>query len=140
MLANGAIATLPSAHTAAAALAEIELLKLLQSKPLHLFTRSALALAAPALTADQLAPPPRKRSVDFDPVSGGPLRALPELFSPWDHIVVRGPLTLAQFIDKFKVRSVILRTDPGPWFFLPPQNYKTNPSLLRCRSPLSILA
>ena len=101
---------------------------------------SALALAAPALTADQLAPPPRKRSVDFDPVSGGPLRALPELFSPWYHIVVRGPLTLAQFIDKFKARSVILRTDPGPWFFLPPQNYKTNPSLLRCRSPLSILA
>ena len=45
--------------------------------------------------------PKKNKSVDFDPIIMGPVKAYPEGFTVWTKINIKGPLTLNQFIQKF---------------------------------------
>lgn len=82
-----------------------ELIKLLihKNKPIELFKNSFINLALPVWILSEPLPPVKTVSKDFDAVTGEPVRAKPEGFTPWQKIIVDLPdnkdPTLQQFID-----------------------------------------
>ena len=44
--------------------------------------------------------PGKTKSKDFDPIMMGPVKACPEGFTKWDKIIIQGPLSVNQFIQK----------------------------------------
>ena len=67
-----------------------ELIKILtNSKPeIELFKNSFVNLALPVWILSEPSPPIKTTSKEVDPVTGGPLRAKPEGFTPWEKILV----------------------------------------------------
>ena len=81
-----------------------ELIKILthQKLPIELFKNSFVNLALPIWILSEPLPPIKTTSKDMDPITGGPVRAKPEGFTPWETITVdleKPGATLQEFID-----------------------------------------
>ena len=95
-----------------------ELIKLLvhDKHPIELFKNSFVNLALPVWILSEPLPPLKTVSKDSDPVTGEPVRAKPEGFTPWQKIVVDiggdKPATIDAFIkylaEHHKVDAVIV--------------------------------
>lgn len=97
---------IPAVATATAMIAglnQIELWKLVLGLDKKHFLNSNVNLAVNQLQAWEPSDPPRAKSCEFDVTVGGPVRAVPEGFTPWDKVAIdAGDLTVAQLIDVFK--------------------------------------
>ncbi|KAH0472048.1 MAG: hypothetical protein KVP17_004089 [Porospora cf. gigantea B] len=71
----------------------IELLKCVNytERPIEDFANGFVNLSLPLWVQSEPIPPPTTKSVEYDPVSAGPLRARPEGFSIWDKVEIRRP-------------------------------------------------
>jgi ubiquitin-activating enzyme E1 len=79
-------------------LVALEFYKVVLAKPLEALRNSFVNLAVNVYSMGEPAPPKRTKSVEFDVIACGPVRALPEGWSRWDKVVCReGNLTCAQF-------------------------------------------
>ena len=94
-----------------------ELIKILvhERHPIELFKNSFVNLALPVWILSEPLPPVKTVSKDMDPVTGGPVRARPEGFTPWETIVVdmhKVGGTVQEFIDllteQHRVEPVII--------------------------------
>ena len=113
MIAGKIIPAVATTTAMVVGLVSCELLKILLSKSgcfqLDKFKNGFVNLGLPLWILSEPLPPIQTKSKDFDPVSMGPIRALPEGFTPWDHVeVALGPeATIGQFLDHLKVKLAI---------------------------------
>lgn len=80
----------------------IELYKLIQNTEVQNFRNCFCNLALPLLVFSEPLPPLRFSSKGYDPILMGPVKAYPEKFSTWDKLIVSGPCTLQEFINKIE--------------------------------------
>lgn len=102
----------------------------LQVKSIEQLRNSFVNTAVNVYSASEPGPPKRTRTVKFDPVAGGPVRAQPEGFSRWDKIVVRGQgnMTPAQFEAwlKRELKVDVSMMTVGQLILYAPSLYKTH--------------
>lgn len=88
-------------------LVTIELLKAVNYKDrkIESFKNGFINLALPLWVFSEPITPPKTVSVEYDPVSAGPLRAKPEGFTLWDKVeIVKHDATLQDVFDDLKSR------------------------------------
>jgi ubiquitin-activating enzyme E1 len=94
-----------------------ELIKIIthDKHPIELFRNSFVNLALPVWILSEPLPPIKTVSKDMDPITGGPVRAKPEGFTPWEKIIVdlaKPGATIQEFLDylteKHGVETVII--------------------------------
>jgi ubiquitin-activating enzyme E1 len=78
----------------------IELYKLAQGLELEKLRNGFVNLALPLWVFSEPMPPITIKSKEHDPILMGPVKAYPDTFTTWDKIVLDGPLTLQQFMDR----------------------------------------
>jgi ubiquitin-activating enzyme E1 len=80
-----------------------ELIKILVRKehPIEMFKNSFVNLALPVWILSEPLPPLRTVSKDSDPVTGEPVRAKPEGFTPWQKILIDVPGDKGATVDQF---------------------------------------
>jgi ubiquitin-activating enzyme E1 len=88
-----AIATTTCAVTG---LVTIELYKVIAGKPVDKIRNSFINLAINLFSMAEPAEPKRTKTVAYDPITLGPIKAIPEGFTRWDRFVLQGNLTPAQ--------------------------------------------
>lgn len=81
-----------------------ELIKILthEKHPIELFRNSFVNLALPVWILSEPLPPIKTLSKELDPITGGPVRAKPEGFTPWEKITVdlgKPGTTVQEFVD-----------------------------------------
>lgn len=73
----------------------IEMLKVVTGsilkRPISDFKSTFANLALPVWIQTEPFEPKRNKSVDFDPIVGGPVRARPEGFTSWDKFTIQLP-------------------------------------------------
>jgi len=92
-----AIATTTAMVTGAVCL---EIYKLLQTDDVEKFKNGFINLALPLWVFSEPLPPVQKKSVEYDPICAGPVRAKPEGFTSWDKVEIKGPCTLQELFDQ----------------------------------------
>lgn len=99
MIAGKIIPAIATTTCAITGLVCIELYKSVTKQPIEKLRNSFLNLAVNVYSMSEPLPPRRIRSVEYDPLTMGPIRAYPEGFSRWDKFVVfkAGDLTCSQF-------------------------------------------
>jgi len=80
----------------------IEVFKHLLNKPISTMRNAFVNLALPFWVFSEPQPPIQNKDKDYDPILLGPVKAIPPNFTIWDKLAVKGPLTVGQFIEKFK--------------------------------------
>jgi ubiquitin-activating enzyme E1 len=96
MTAGKIIPAIATTTCAVTGLVTLELYKVVAGRPLEALRNSFLNLAVNVYSMGEPAGPKRVRSVAYDPISMGPVRAYPENFSRWDKMVIKqGDLTCA---------------------------------------------
>ena len=117
MIAGKIIPAVATTTAMVVGLVTCELIKILLSGnqyQLDKFKNGFVNLGLPLWILSEPLPPVQTKSKEYDPVSMGPIRALPEAFTPWDHIDVSlGPdCTVNQLLDhlqtKHGVEAVII--------------------------------
>jgi Ubiquitin fold domain len=102
------IATTTAAVTG---LVAIEFYKTLFAAPVEKLRNTFMNLAINAYQSSEPAPPKRTKSVAMDPISMGPVKALPEGFTRWDRVIIKGkpdltPNQLSEYLgEHFKTTS-----------------------------------
>lgn len=105
MIAGKIIPAIATTTASVTGLVMIELLKLLQNKPLEAYKDSSNNLALNMYMMQEPAPPVRAKD-EHDPIMMTDVKCYPEGFTKWDKIVIaRGRLTMQQFIDAFKEQT-----------------------------------
>ncbi|AFZ79661.1 ubiquitin-protein ligase, putative [Theileria equi strain WA] len=96
-------------------LVTLEFIKAIMYKSLKIdhFRNAFCCLATPIFLQSEPLPPNQTKDKDYDPVTGGPVRALPENFTVWNKLVVLIPNgTVKQLIDwirsRFNIEVIIL--------------------------------
>eukprot|EP01006_Ploeotia_vitrea_P031916 TRINITY_DN64206_c0_g1_i1.p1 TRINITY_DN64206_c0_g1~~TRINITY_DN64206_c0_g1_i1.p1 ORF type:complete len:637 (-),score=368.18 TRINITY_DN64206_c0_g1_i1:48-1766(-) len=83
----------------------VELYKLVLGKPVEAHRDANVNLAVNLFVLMEPGPPKCTKSVEFDLISGCPVRAVPEGFTPWDKTIVRcGDLTVNELVAELKRR------------------------------------
>ena len=94
-----------------------ELIKLLvhDKHAIEMFKNSFVNLALPVWILSEPLPPIKTVSKDMDPITGGPVRAKPEGFTPWEKLTVdmnKPGATIQEFVDylteQHKIEAVIV--------------------------------
>lgn len=79
----------------------IEILKFIMKKPLSNMKNSFMNLALPLWIFSEPEPPIKAKDKDYDPILMGPVKAIPDGFTTWDKLFVKGPMTIQEIIDYF---------------------------------------
>jgi len=83
----------------------VELIKLALGKPASCFRNTFCNLGVNVYVASEPNPPKRNRSKTLDPISGMPVRAVPEGWTVWDKVEVRiGDASVGQLIEHLEAR------------------------------------
>jgi len=83
----------------------VELIKLALGKPASCFRNTFCNLGVNVYVASEPNPPKRNRSKTLDPISGMPVRAVPEGWTIWDKVEVRiGDASVGQLIEHLEAR------------------------------------
>jgi len=105
MIAGKIIPAIATATAAVTGLACIELLKVLQGKPLDAFKDSSNNLGLNMYFLQEPAPP-AKTQERYDEIEMAHVKPYPADFTKWDRIVIeQGPLTLGGFLEAFKKQT-----------------------------------
>lgn len=81
-------------------------MKLALQLPAELHRNAFANLATNHYLLAEPLPPHRTVSKEFDPMSGGEVRAMPDGFTAWDKVVVRrGDLLLRELVQHLEVRA-----------------------------------
>jgi ubiquitin-activating enzyme E1 len=91
----------------------IEAYKLMAGKPLEDIRNSFVNVAVNVFSMGEPGGPKRTKSQEFDPIACGPVRALPEGFTRWDKIVIKGlgnmtPVQLEDWMQKEQGLDVLM--------------------------------
>lgn len=98
MTAGKIIPAIATTTCAVTGLVCVELYKVVAQRPLEALRNSFMNLAVNVYSMGEPAGPKRVKSVEYDAITMGPMRAYPEGFSRWDKLTVRaGNLTAAGF-------------------------------------------
>ena len=102
MIAGKIIPALATTTAAVCGLVMVELLKVLQKKPLEAYKDSSNNLGLNSYFFSEPAPPEKTKD-EYDPINMAEVRCLPSGFTKWDKTVVdKGDLTLRQFLEAFQ--------------------------------------
>jgi len=105
MIAGKIIPAIATTTASVTGLVMVEMLKLLQNKPLEAYKDSSNNLGLNMYMMQEPAPPVRAKE-EHDPIMMTVVKCYPEGFTKWDKIVVnRGRLTMQQFLDAFKEQT-----------------------------------
>jgi ubiquitin-activating enzyme E1 len=118
-----------------------ELIKILthEKHPIELFRNSFVNLALPVWILSEPLPPIKTVSKEMDPITGGPVRAKPEGFTPWQKIVIdlgKAGTTIKEFMDylteKHGIETVIVSAGNACLFnaYLPTHKARAGRSLV----------
>jgi ubiquitin-activating enzyme E1 len=118
-----------------------ELIKILthDKHPIELFKNSFVNLALPVWILSEPLPPIKTVSKDMDPITGGPVRAKPEGFTPWEKVVVdlgKPGSTIEEFVNhltqKHGIETVIVSAGNACLFnaYLPTHKVRAKRSLV----------
>ena len=80
----------------------VEIFKYILGKPLSNMKNSFMNLALPLWIFSEPEPPIKAKDKDYDPILMGPVKAIPDGFTTWDKIQVKGPLTVRGLKDYFE--------------------------------------
>mmetsp|Transcript_21772 Transcript_21772/g.16117 ORF Transcript_21772/g.16117 Transcript_21772/m.16117 type:complete len:183 (-) Transcript_21772:41-589(-) len=69
---------------------------------IELYKNGFINLALPLFLFSEPTEVNKTKSKELDPILGCPVKAIPENFTIYDKVVVKGPLTFQQFFDHFK--------------------------------------
>jgi len=80
-----------------------EILKYVQEfTDLDKFKNAFINLALPLFVFSEPDEVKKIGSKDFDPIMCGPIKSIPDPFTIWDKVVVKGPMKLKEMIEHFK--------------------------------------
>jgi ubiquitin-activating enzyme E1 len=122
-------------------LVSAELIKILthEKHSIEVFKNSFVNLALPVWILSEPLPPIKTVSKDMDPITGGPVKAKPEGFTPWEKIVVdfgKTDATIKELIDHLTeahgIETVIISAGNACLFnaYLPTHKSRAGRSLL----------
>merc|ERR1711871_81526 len=102
MIAGKIIPAIATTTASVCGLVMVELLKLVQKKPLEAFKNSSNSLGLNMYMMQEPGEPVHTKD-EYDPIEMAEVKTMPQGFTKWDKMKVqRGPLTLQQFIAAFK--------------------------------------
>ncbi|CAM9422602.1 unnamed protein product, partial [Phaeothamnion confervicola] len=102
MIAGKIIPAIATTTASVCGLVMVELLKVLQKKPLDAYKDSSNNLGLNSYFFSEPAPPEKAKD-EYDPINMAEVCCIPPGFTKWDRTVIdRGELTLAQFLAAFK--------------------------------------
>lgn len=105
MIAGKIIPAIATTTASVTGLVMIELLKVLQNKPLEAYKDSSNNLGLNMYMMQEPAPPVQAKE-EHDPIMMTDVKCYPEKFTKWDKIVIaRGKLSMQQFLDAFKEQT-----------------------------------
>jgi len=135
MIAGKIIPAIASTTAAICGLVELELFKLALGSKVdnHRDCNLNLAMGAQILNFWSPVGPPKTKSKDYDVITLGPLKAVPEGFTLWDSVVIKGgrQMTLQELIDTFK------KVHHGCEITIMTKRNETNPIFMGARSGLN---
>jgi len=80
----------------------MEIFKLIQNCKIDVYRNSFCNLALPLWVLSETLPPEKFVDKDMDPILMGPVKAVPNGFTKWDKIEIKGPKTLKQISEEVK--------------------------------------
>jgi ubiquitin-activating enzyme E1 len=102
MIAGKIIPAIATTTAMIAGAVGVELYKLHIHTEIEKFRNTFVNLGVSLIVMSEPQPPLRTKSKDYDPIVMGPVKAYPEGFSTWEKLLIEGPITLGEFIEKVK--------------------------------------
>ncbi|CAM9241253.1 unnamed protein product [Chrysoparadoxa australica] len=102
MIAGKIIPAIATTTASVCGLVMVEMLKILQGKPLEAFKDSSNNLGLNSYFFSEPAPPEKAKD-EYDPINMAEVKCIPTGFTKWDRTVInKGDLTMRQFLEAFK--------------------------------------
>jgi len=102
MIAGKIIPAIATTTAAITGLVALQIYTLLQTNTIDYMRNAFINLAVSLFVLTEPAPTIQHKDKDYDPLLLGPVKAIPPNWTVWDKIVINGPMTFNQLMDKLK--------------------------------------